>query len=182
MPLCLWCGEGCRSQTRKWRDCGCTALTPLVKRGQASPQVLTVPPATRHTHTHTPVHIHGVRCTNGQVVQQAEAVTACVATHQQTGRHRERQKRGQDKGGKAPRVSCVCCLCAHQTLSPPPQTHAPVRSFLLGTTPRGPEWCPGGRTAQNALDAAPLTTRSTARHTDAAARSATWWFGSEGVE
>lgn len=50
----------------------------------------------------------------------------------------------------------------------------PFGSFLLATTPRGPAWCPGGRTAQKALAASPATTASTATQTAAAARSATW--------
>mmetsp|Transcript_27318 Transcript_27318/g.37643 ORF Transcript_27318/g.37643 Transcript_27318/m.37643 type:complete len:205 (-) Transcript_27318:20-634(-) len=37
------------------------------------------------------------------------------------------------------------------------------------TTPRGPAWCPGGRTGQKALRTEPSSTRSTASHTAPAA-------------
>lgn len=89
-------------------------------------------------------------------------------------------------GRITPQAACVCCWHATPLVTPHSCQHSlllhttlpqlpasPDGSFLLGTTPRGPAWWPGGLTAQKALAACPATTRSTARHTAAAARSAT---------
>lgn len=48
----------------------------------------------------------------------------------------------------------------------------PLSSCSLRTIPRGPAWCPGGRTGQNAFRTSPESTRSAAAHTAPAARSA----------
>lgn len=88
--------------------------------------------------------VHGarIRRPHGHVVEHAEAVGRVVAP--------DRVVLRPTVGGGSQRPRN-----AEQSVPAEPRTS-------LGTAPKGPAWCPGGRTTQNALGAAPVTTASTA--------------------
>lgn len=85
----------------------------------------------------------------------------------------------------APPPSACCCAAydarpytertyaaATATLLSRQKPWVPLSSCSFSTMPRGPAWCPGGRTGQKALRTSPAMTRSAAAHTAPAARRA----------